>query len=54
VIDLNKLLITGFLVFLIAFSISPNVTAFSNNDINSAIIEPHTSPENPKENCIKM
>lgn len=47
---MKKLLVTGFLILLITFSIPLNVTAFSNdNTINFALIKPDTIPKNSKE-----
>lgn len=47
---MKKLLVTGFFILLITFSIPLNATAFSNdNTINFALIKPDTTPENLKE-----
>lgn len=47
---MKKLFVTGFLILLIIFSISLNVTAFSNdNNKMVALIETDTTPKNSKE-----
>lgn len=49
-INLKKLLVTGFLVLLMTFSITLNVTAFSNdNNVKSVLIEPYTATNNSRE-----